>query len=59
MSPPSRHGFKCRLVYVVVGRRALGYDNEWGKGEAGRAGGLGKHQRSSALVVLLVNEGRR
>jgi Family of unknown function (DUF6516) len=32
-TPPSRHRFKYSLVYVVSGRRALGYDNERGKGD--------------------------
>ena len=31
--PPSKHGFKYRLVYIVAGKRALGYDNERGKGD--------------------------
>ena len=30
--PPSNHGFKYRLVYIVDGRRVLGFDNERGKG---------------------------
>jgi hypothetical protein len=31
--PPTTHGFKYRLVYVVGGERVLGYDNERGKGD--------------------------
>jgi hypothetical protein len=31
--PPSEHGFKYRLVYVVDGARLVGYDNERGKGD--------------------------
>lgn len=31
--PPSRHGFKYRLAYVVGGRCVLRYDNERGKGD--------------------------
>lgn len=31
--PPSEHGFKYRLVYVVDGVRVVGYDNERGKGD--------------------------
>ncbi len=31
--PPSKHGFKYRLVYIIAGERALGYDNERGKGD--------------------------
>ncbi len=32
-TPPSTHGFKYRLAYVVGGKRVLGYDNERGKGD--------------------------
>ncbi len=32
-NPPSRHRFKYSLVYIVSGSRALGYDNERGKGD--------------------------
>lgn len=31
--PPSGHPFKYRLVYVVQGKRMVGYDNERGKGD--------------------------
>ena len=31
--PPSEHPFKYRLVYVVDGKRRVGYDNERGKGD--------------------------
>lgn len=31
--PPSTHGFKYRLVYVVDGMRVAGFDNERGKGD--------------------------
>jgi hypothetical protein len=31
--PPTVHGFKYRLVYIVDGKRVLGYDNERGKGD--------------------------
>ncbi len=30
---PSTHRIKYRLVYVVNGERAVGYDNERGKGD--------------------------
>lgn len=30
--PPTRHGYKYRLVYVENGIRLVGYDNERGKG---------------------------
>lgn len=29
--PPSQHGYKYRLVYVVQGRRVIGFDNERGR----------------------------
>ena len=31
--PPTLHGFKYRLVYIVDGRRVRGYDNERGKAD--------------------------
>jgi hypothetical protein len=31
--PPTQHGCKYRLVYVVAGVRVVGYDNERGKGD--------------------------
>jgi len=31
--PPCEHPYKYRLVYVVEGRRVIGYDNERGKGD--------------------------
>lgn len=31
--PPSQHRYKYRLVYVENGARAVGFDNERGKGD--------------------------
>jgi len=31
--PPTSHGYKYRLVYVVGGKRVIGFDNERGKGD--------------------------
>jgi hypothetical protein len=31
--PPTTHGFKYRLVYIVEGKRVLGFDNERGRGD--------------------------
>lgn len=31
--PPSRHELKYSLVYVVDGKRVIGYDDERGKGD--------------------------
>ena len=36
--PPSKHGFKYLLVYIIAGKRALGYDNERGKGDHSHVG---------------------
>jgi len=30
---PTEHGYKYRAVYVVDGRRVIGFDNERGKGD--------------------------
>lgn len=37
--PPSEHGFKYRAVYVVDGKRVIGFDNERGKGDHQHVGG--------------------
>ncbi len=31
--PPTTHGYKYRLVYIVEGQRIIGFDNERGKGD--------------------------
>lgn len=31
--PPGRHPYKYRLVYIVAGKRVIGFDNERGKGD--------------------------
>ncbi|MGA9866972.1 MAG: DUF6516 family protein [Acetobacteraceae bacterium] len=31
--PPSAHGYKYSVVYIVRGERVIGYDNERGKGD--------------------------
>lgn len=31
--PPSEHGFKYRLAFILDGKRVVGYDNERGKGD--------------------------
>jgi hypothetical protein len=38
--PPSEHPYKYRLVYVVDGKRVVGYDNERGKGDHRHLGDL-------------------
>jgi Family of unknown function (DUF6516) len=46
--PPSEHGFKYRLVYVVGGVRVVGYDNERGKGDH-------RHLRGAELAYRFVD----
>ena len=31
--PPTTHNYKYRLVYIVDGKRVIGFDNECGKGD--------------------------
>jgi hypothetical protein len=31
--PPTTHGLKYSLVYIALGQRVVGYDNERGKGD--------------------------
>ena len=37
--PPTEHGFKYRLAYIVAGERVVGFDNERGKGDHRHEGG--------------------
>jgi hypothetical protein len=46
--PPSEHGFKYRLVYVVAGVRVVGYDNERGNGDH-------RHLRGAELAYRFVD----
>ena len=43
--PPSEHPYKYRLVYIVEGKRVIGYDNERGKGD---------HKHTGVLEVAYV-----
>jgi Family of unknown function (DUF6516) len=52
-TPPSPRGFKYRLVYVVGGRRMLGYDNEPGKGDHRHFGGREESFAFSSIEELL------
>lgn len=38
--PPSAHGFKYRLAYVVAGQCVVRYDNERGKGDHRHVGSV-------------------
>lgn len=37
--PPTTHGFKYQLAYIVDGQRVVGFDNERGKGDHRHADG--------------------
>ena len=57
--PPSRHMFKYSFVYVVCGKRVLGYDNERGKGDHRHEGETEAPFRFVSIEALLerfVNE---
>ena len=49
--PPSEHSYKYRLVYIVEGKRVVGYDNERGKGDH-------KHTRDAELPYTFQNPAR-
>jgi hypothetical protein len=51
--PPSAHGYKYRLVYVVNGIRVIGYDNERGKGDHRHHHGTEYPYRFRGLAALL------
>ncbi|MEZ5332212.1 MAG: DUF6516 family protein [Thermoanaerobaculia bacterium] len=51
--PPATHGFKYRLVYVVGGKRIIGYDNERGKGDHRHFKGEEKPYRFVSIDALL------
>jgi hypothetical protein len=38
--PPTTHSLKYSLVYIVLGQRAVGYDNERGKGDHRHLGSI-------------------
>jgi hypothetical protein len=51
--PPSQHGLKYRLVYVVAGDRVVGYDNERGKGDHKHIRGVEYSYDFTDLAALL------
>ena len=53
--PPSEHRFKYRLVYVVAGRRVVGFDNERGKGDHRHASGVETSYEFTDLDTLLAD----
>jgi hypothetical protein len=51
--PPSVHRYKYSLVYIVEGRRVLGYDNERGKGDHRHAGDSEEAVRFDSMAALV------
>ena len=50
--PPSTHGYKYRLVYIVDGCRLIGYDNERGKGDHCHDEGIEKPYEFVSITKL-------
>lgn len=53
--PPCEHGYKYRLVYVVAGRRVVGFDNERGKGDHRHDGDEESAYRFAGVEALLAD----
>jgi hypothetical protein len=53
--PPSKHAFKYRLAYVVVGECVLRYDNELGKGDHRHFGDAERSYRFSTPERLMAD----
>lgn len=53
--PPSTHGFKYRLAYVVGGRCVVRYDNERGKGDHRHIGTREEEYRFSSPDRLMAD----
>ena len=53
--PPSEHPYKYRLVYIVEGKRVIGYDNERGKGDHRHIDGVENDYRFVNLAQLLAD----
>ncbi|HYG88415.1 MAG TPA: DUF6516 family protein [Azospirillum sp.] len=51
--PPTTHGFKYRLAYIVDGRRVVGFDNERGKGDHRHVDGREEPYRFSGAEQLV------
>ena len=51
--PPTEHGLKYRLVYVVDGVRVVGFDNERGKGDHCHLDGKELPYRFSTVEQLI------
>lgn len=53
--PPCEHAYKYRLVYVVDGRRVVGFDNERGKGDHRHDGDRELLYRFAGVAALLAD----
>ncbi|WP_434623365.1 toxin-antitoxin system TumE family protein [Azospirillum sp. B2RO_4] len=53
--PPTTHGFKYRLVYIVDGQRVVGFDNERGKGDHRHDGDVEEPYRFSGVEQLVAD----
>ncbi|WP_445599995.1 toxin-antitoxin system TumE family protein [Azospirillum sp. A39] len=53
--PPTTHGFTYRLAYIVDGRRVIGFDNEWGKGDLRHVDGREEPYHFSGVESLLAD----
>lgn len=51
--PPSAHGYKYSLAYIVRGERVIGYDNERGKGDHKHLRGTESSYQFTSLAKLL------
>lgn len=53
--PPTTHGFKYRLVYIVDGQRVVGFDNERGKGDHRHHGDVEEPYRFDSVEQLVAD----
>jgi hypothetical protein len=51
--PPCDHAFKYRLVYILNGKRLVGFDNELGKGDHQHLDGIESVYRFVSIDQLL------
>jgi hypothetical protein len=51
--PPSQHNYKYRLVYILDGKRVLGFDNERGKGDHVHQGSIELPYRFISVEKLI------
>ena len=51
--PPSEHRIKYRLVYIVDGKRVVGYDNERGNGDHKHIRGTQRVYRFKDVPTLI------